>query len=196
MDLATLRRLIDQALTPPPSDLMYRNHDKYVPYYHLFYLLVKEMVKDLPQPEKLVVVELGMDEGRGAASFAAGSARADVYGIDHTMRDPPLSEVLNRYPNVHFLHQMSVPAPKLPPIHVLHIDTEHTYEQARSEFDEYAPLLAPGAVVLFDDLHKIDDEVQRLFDEIPWPKIQDDRLHPKEYFMKGILEGYGVALSP
>jgi len=196
MDLPTLRRLIDQALTEPPEDLMYKHHDKYIPYYHLFYLLVKEMVRGLPMPQPLIVVELGMDEGRGAASFAAGSARAHVYGIDHTMRDPPLGEVLNRYTNVHFLHQMSIPAPKLPPIHILHIDTEHTYDQARSEFDEYVPLLAPGAVVLFDDLHKIDDEVQRLFDEIPWPKIQDDRLHPKEYFMKGILEGYGVALAP
>ena len=196
MDLATLRRLIDQALTTPPADLMYRDHYKYIPYYHLMYLLVKEMVSRLPQPERLIVVELGMDEGRGAASFAAGSIRADVYGIDHTKRDPPLSDVLNRYSNVHFLHQMSVPAPNLPPIHILHLDTEHTYEHVRSEFDEYRSLLAPGAVVMIDDLHKINDEVQRLFDEIPWPKIQEDRLHPKEYFMKGILEGYGVALAP
>lgn len=197
MDLDTLHLLVEQALKRPPAEVIYRDYYKYIPYYHLFYLLVKEMAAAVPEPGRLTVVELGMDEGRGAASFAAGSPRADVYGIDHTVRNPPLYQVLEWFPNIQFLHQLSVPPPQnLPPINVLHIDTEHTYREAKAEFDAYSPLLAPGAVVLFDDLHKIDEGVQRLFDEVPWPKLQDDRLHPETHFMVGVLEGYGIALAP
>ena len=197
MDIQRLQQLIEQSLGRPPEEVIYRDYYKYIPYYHLMYLLVKEMAADLPESDRLTVVEVGMDEGRGAASFAAGSPRADVWGIDNTVRNPPLYEVLDRYPNIKFLHQESVPPPIwLPPINIIHIDTEHTYEQAKSEFDAYKPMLAPGAVVMFDDLHKIDDEVQRLFDEIPWRKIQDDRLHPDTHFMVGINEGYGIALVP
>lgn len=196
MNLEILRQLIDSALCEPPDELPFKHHYKYVPYYHLMFLLVRYLAEYRPG-ERIVVVELGFDEGRGAACFAAASSRADVYAIDHTFRDPA-RVVLDKYPNITFMHRMSVPAPLdlLPPIDILHLDTEHTYDHVKSEFEAYKPGLAPGAIVMFDDLHKIDDEVLRLFNEIPWPKIQDDRLHPSTHFMKGILEGYGVALAP
>ena len=198
MDLDTMHRLVEQALEYPPAEVEYRNYYKYIPYYHLFYLLVKEMVSHLPDSDRLTVVELGMDEGRGAASFAAGSDRADVYGIDHTVRDPPLFSVLKKYPNIKFIHRLCVPAQleQFPPINILHIDTDHTYAQCKSEFEAYSPGLAPGAIVLFDDLHDDNDGLQRFFRTIPWPKIEDDRLHSREHFIVGKLEGYGIALAP
>jgi len=196
MDLVTAKHLIEQALCEPPEELPFKHHYKYIPYYHLMFLLVKHLAEQRPG-ERIVVVEVGFDEGRGAACFAAASPMADVYAIDHTFRDPA-RDVLEKYPNITFLHRMSVPAPLdvLPPIDILHLDTEHTYDQVKSEFEAYEPGLAPGAVILIDDLRKVNDEVLKLFHRIPWPKIQDDRLHPSTHFMKDVVEGYGIVLMP
>ncbi len=49
---------------------------------------------------------------------------------------------------------------------------------AQEEFKAYQGHLAPGAVVLFDDLHARDDDVLKFFFSLPYPKFQDDRLHP------------------
>ena len=195
MDLKTLRELMDVALCEPPDELPFKHHYKYIPYYHLMYLLVKHM---MVSRERLVVVELGFDEGRGAACFAAASPKAEVYAVDNTFRAPPAQEVLDACPNITFLHRESVPAPLdlLPSIDIIHFDTEHTYDHVKAEFEAWKPGFAPGAVVMFDDLHKINDEVLRLFNEIPWPKIQEDRLHPETHFMVDVLEGYGVVLAP
>jgi len=39
---------------------------------------------------------------------------------------------------------------------------------------------------MFDDLHAMDNGVLKAFYELPYPKIQDDRLHP--------VNGYGVLI--
>ena len=198
MNMETVRRLIEQALEYPPAEVEYRDYYKYAPYYHLMYLVVKEMVSQLPEPKRLTVVELGMDEGRGAASFAAASSRADVYGIDRTILDPPLFRVLEKYPNIKFLNRNTVPARlyELPPIDILHIDTDHTYDQFKEEYEAYVPGLAPGAVILLDDLHDDNERMMEYFNTITWPKISDDRLHSREHFIVDKLEGYGVVLAP
>lgn len=49
---------------------------------------------------------------------------------------------------------------------------------AKAEFEAYKPYLKPGAVVLFDDLHAAEDSVLEYFISLPYPKIQEDRLHP------------------
>ena len=94
--------------------------------------------------------------------------------------------MLNRYHNILFFQKPSMPVPIdiNRPISLLHIDTEHSYSMAKAEFEAYRPWLANGAVVLFDDLHAMEDDVLRYFNELPYEKIQDDRLHP--------VCGYGV----
>lgn len=71
-------------------------------------------------------------------------------------------------------------------ISLLHIDTEHSYAMAKAEFEAYQPYLMKPAVVIFDDLHAMENDVLRYFMELPYPKIQDDRMHPQT--------GWGVML--
>ena len=89
--------------------------------------------------------------------------------------------------NVDFRLMSALPVPEfIEDIAILHIDTEHSYGNALNEFMQYKCKLLPGAVVMFDDLHAMDNGVLKAFYELPHPKIQDDRLHP--------VNGYGVLI--
>jgi len=195
MDMGTMKQLIEQALGNPPDELPFRGDERYYTYcsyYHLFYLLVKHKLAQRPEPERVVCVECGVEGGRGIASFAAASPRADVYGYDIRFHGMELCNVLHGYSNITFIQRASIPAhlDELPPIDILHMDSTHTYDQVKREFEEYSLGLAPGAVILIDDLLQWEEDmgVMRAFNEIPWPKFQDDRLHPGA--------GYGVVLAP
>lgn len=122
------------------------------------------------------LVELGCEKGRGLLALALTGK--DVVGFDLN-REPDLD--LSEYPNVTFFKESSLPVhPFLSgkQIGLLHIDTEHSYSQASNEFGQFRSYLAKPAVIIFDDLHAMDDEVLRFFNELPFPKIQDDELHP------------------
>ena len=152
----------------------------YSPYYSLMNLLAFEMAP-------CVAVELGVEKGRGAISLCEGASSCRVFGIDTQDREE-LAVVEKWYPNFTFILSPStlwgIPE-KIPlQIDILHIDTEHSYSMAKAEFELYSPRLRDGGVVLFDDLHAAEDDVQRYFDELPYDKIADDRLHA--------VVGYGV----
>lgn len=182
MKLATLQRLIERALEPPPACLRELCGDDYQPYYHLMFLLARQIRRG-------VAVELGVHIGRGVGSLAAGSQRVTVFGLDPA-NPPGLGRVLARYGNISFHQEAALPVPAwLSPgakVNILHIDTEHSYANARQEFESYRAFLARGAAVLFDDLHAMDDGVLAYFNELAYPKVQEDRLHP--------VCGYGVVL--
>jgi hypothetical protein len=135
-----------------------------------------------------IAVELGVDQGRGLVSLAYGGGNGSrVYGIDHTKK-PQIDEALRLFNNITFLQTNSNPPPgKIPDnIYLLHIDTEHSASQAETEFEAYKPKLASPAIVIFDDLHAQEDSVLEYFMSLPYPKIQDDRMHP--------VCGWGVVL--
>jgi hypothetical protein len=127
------------------------------------------------------IVELGVNKGYGVSSFAYGNPDARVIGLD-----------LNVSPifcpdNVEFHLMSALPAPDfISDIAILHIDTEHSYGNALNEFGQYKCKLLPGAVVMFDDLHAMDNGVLQAFYELPYTKIQCDDLHPGN--------GYGVLI--
>jgi hypothetical protein len=125
-----------------------------------------------------VFVELGVEKGRGVASFALGSPRARIVGYDTTRR-PEIVPLCSRFQNIDFREEPALP-PKFDelPVAVLHVDTEHSYANAKEEFNQWKPYLADRAVVLFDDTHAMDDGVKKAVDEFPYQKIFDDRLHP------------------
>lgn len=170
--------LLDRALdTPPVAMQKWCEWDKlwYSPYYHLMHLLAKEAS---------LCVELGVEKGRGIAAFASASPTVRVVGID-TLKRPELDVVLNAFSNIEFIHGTSMPAADLgQPIDVLHIDTDHSYSTVRAEFLGWQPQLADRAIVLFDDLSAMEEDVNRAFQELPYYRIRDDRLHP--------VCGYGV----
>jgi hypothetical protein len=183
MRLSTLVALADRALTDEPPAVVQRLcADYYAPYYTLMYLLAKHIDSGL-------YVELGVEKGRGSGCLAAGGPNAHVIGMDHTRRDE-VGPLLAEFPNFTFLERPSLPALETidEPVNILHIDTEHSYSMAREEFNAYQMHLGPGAVVLFDDLHAQENGVMEFFTSLPYPKFQDDRLHPSC--------GYGALVYP
>ncbi len=180
--LGKVAELIDLALDSEPHlDLVSLYGDYYFPYYNLLYLLASRSTWG-------IAVELGVEKGRSAASLAQGNLDR-VIGLDNNVL-PEIYQVEAAFPNFTFLHLPSLPPPEDyisgKCISILHIDTEHSYSMANAEFEAYEPHLLNGAVVCFDDLHAQDDDVLKYFMELPYPKIQDDRLHP--------VCGYGVLI--
>lgn len=179
-----LKRIVNKAIKSAPlSSLSWLYGDYYAPYYSLMYLLAGTIKNGL-------LVELGVESGRGLISMAVANRSNFVIGFDSHLH-PELTENLKHFHNVHFFNLSSMPVPIAithinKPINLLHIDTEHSYSMVNAEFEAYRPYLAKGAYVLFDDLHAQDDDVLRYFNELPYEKIQDDRLHPSC--------GYGVMI--
>ena len=175
MLIGKLANLIELAIYGNPTqEIIDICGEYYQPYYYLMYLLAKVTKQGN-------IVELGVAEGRGINSFAAGNSDIKVIGLD--LNVSPISTL----PNVEFYPMSALPVPPfIEKIAILHIDTEHSYGNALNEFGQYEPYLLPGAAVMFDDLHAMDDGVLRAFSELSYPKIQDDRLHP--------INGYGVMI--
>lgn len=172
-----LERLIKKALEGPPADLAWVYQDFYSPYYNLMRLLSASIKNG-------VLIELGVHKGRGVASLAYGNPKNTVIGFD-TVKCPELDFVLAEFDNIYFEQKPSLPCRfEKKEIRLLHIDTEHSYATAKAEFEAYKPYLVDGAFVLFDDLHAVEDEVLKYFNELDYYKIQDDRLHP--------VCGYGI----
>jgi hypothetical protein len=177
-----IEELIDVALVHKPLDKLSAIYGRYYsPYYSLMYLMARYICSN-----DMTVLELGVEKGRGVASFAAGRPSLDVCGFDSYVR-PELASVLAAYPNIRFENRPSMPAESIGnAIDILHIDTEHSYSMAKAEFESWEPYLSDKAIVLFDDLHAMNGAVLQYFISLPWPKIQDDRLHP--------VCGYGILL--
>lgn len=173
--LKGLAEAIEIAVYGKAPQIIYQiTGEYYQPYYYLFYLLSKCLKAGN-------IVELGVSKGYGSFSFALGNPGIRVIGLDHNV-EPEYS-----LPNNEFHFKSALPVPEfVGDIAILHIDTEHSYGNALNEFMQYKCKLLPGAVVCFDDLHAMDDGVLRAFYELPYPKIQDDRLHP--------VNGYGVLI--
>jgi hypothetical protein len=180
LNLVDLARCIEQAAGFKPYGIIEDFCGEYYSPYYGFFILAMA----LPQSNRQrVAVELGCDQGRGLISLAYGGGKgATVYGIDHT-RKPQIERALKLFNNIVFLQTNSNPPPGEIPddIYLLHIDTEHSASQARTEFEAYKHKLASPAIVVFDDLHAqagSPESVLEYFMSLPYPKVQDDRMHP------------------
>lgn len=174
-----IQQMIEKAVTgKPPRVIANYCGLYYSPYYYLMHLIAQRQAE--------MCVELGVETGRGLVALASAGMDVRVVGIEERGR-PELGIVTARFPNVEIHIQSSTPAFDLgQPIDLLHIDTEHSYTRARDEFRAWEPYLAPGAVVLFDDLNAMEGDVARFFDELPHEKYRNDDLHP--------TCGYGVVV--
>lgn len=169
-----LHRLISLALDKPVPEIVGLFGDYYSPYYSFFYYLTQYLKTG-------VCLELGVETGRGCKALAMGSDDITVYGLD--------TNNIVAYNGFKFYQKPSLPPPVevlSQPLDVLHIDTEHSLAMARAEFEAYQPYLKQGAIVCFDDLHAMEDDVWRYFISLPYYKVQEDRLHP--------ICGYGVII--
>ena len=175
MNIDILKQLITDALDGIVPELLDIVNDirNYSPYYNLMYLLSKSYAP-------CICVELGVETGRGSFALACGGPTNAVVGIDNQSckEAMELGKILH---NFTYVIQSSTPPPSFllsKKISILHIDTNHTYARVEQEWDAYKPLLAEGAVVLFDDTHAENDGVMRYIKQLPYPTIFDDRLHP------------------
>lgn len=176
MKLSGLKRFIEIVIDhEAPPGILHMCGKYYQPYYYLMYILAKNIYKGN-------IVELGVSKGYGVNSFAYGNSNIKIIGLDLNVCPEHI------LPNIEFHLMSALPVPDFitNDIAILHIDTEHSYGNAKNEFWQYEPYLLPGAIVMFDDLHAMDDGVLKAFNEMPYPKIQDDRLHP--------VNGYGVLI--
>jgi hypothetical protein len=173
MNLERLKSLVELSVENKEIDGFYGEY--YSPYYKLMELLASELDGNM--------VELGVFNGRGSYSLAKSGKRA--IGID-SHNNSSLDGIKDKFPNFMFYNISSSSVPDEiktggKSVAVLHIDTEHSYSMAKMEFELYQPFLKSGAVVLFDDLHAGGNDVKRYFDELNYPKVEDDRLHSCGY---------------
>lgn len=172
MNFKHLMRHVEEALElAPPASILDYCQGYYSPYYMLMHIVAGQ--------QNGLCVELGVEGGRG--SNAMLQAVVEVIGVDNNHK-PEIDRIIP-HELFTFIHASSLPVPELirtmiPRIAVLHIDTEHSFAQAREEFNAYRPYLKDGAVVLFDDTNAMEGEVRRFVESLPYEKFFDDRLHP------------------
>ncbi len=172
MNLEQLLAAVKEALEiRPPAAILGYCQGYFSPYYMLMYILACE--------QNGLCVELGVEGGRG--SNAMLQAGVEVIGVDNNHK-PEIDRIIND-PKYTFIHASSLPVPEMiaakgKEIAVLHIDTEHSFAQAREEFNAYRPYLKDGAVVLFDDANAMEGAVWDFVESLPYEKFKDDRLHP------------------
>lgn len=169
-----VERLHTLAIRKPVKDLVDLFGEYYSPYYSFFYYYTQHIKTGL-------CVDLGVEKGRGCYSLALGSNDIKVIGLD------TVSKREHFHRNVEFWNVPSLPPPVFPrPITFLHIDTEHSYAMAEAEFNAYEPYLEPGAVVCFDDLCAMENDVWKFFNTLPYKKFVMNDLHP--------ICGFGVVV--
>lgn len=185
MEFSRLMELVELAIEMPPTEkIMDYCGDYFSPYYNLLYLVAKKNGSGR-------CVELGVETGRGVNAIIEGvmhgpTGSLGIFGIDNN-KMPELDRLLLPTPQFTFFLGSSLPPPTIlgdptagrpTPITLLHIDTEHSFAQAREEFNAYKPFLIDGAVVLFDDTNAMEGDVRKFVETLPYEKFFDDRLHP------------------
>ena len=143
------------------------------PYYDFLYRLVENYKPRL-------VVELGTCTGGSTSYLAAANPDTRVISVD-IIQHPEVAKRLSAFPNVElWTYDTRDPAFKERlenegPIDVLFIDTEHTYAQARAEFELFSKLVSQEGFILFDDIEM--SGVSKFWKELPCKKSKLNRLH-------------------
>lgn len=183
MEIEALHRLAMEA-EPPPYDPRLRvamSAEQYLAYRtntgHTYYLYLNALVRIL-QPKK--ILELGTDIGRSAA-FMMVALPADstliTVEIGTQIRtdlmpfqgDPRLKIVQGNDRELSIYGDIDLGG-----IDFLYIDSDHTYEQVSAEWDIYRHFLAPGALVVMDDIH-LNEGLERFWNSLLCPKVDAPR---------------------
>ncbi len=130
-----------------------------------------------------VAVELGVCGGGGSYYMSMASRHCKVIGIDIAREyDDNISFMENTLPNFRFILDDSVEAASIiereyKAIDLLFIDTDHTYEQTKIEFETYLPLMAGHgqALICMDDINR--EGAREYWNEIELPKVEIPVLH-------------------
>lgn len=148
MNLEQIQKLAKLSVMKPVVHKNLHGLDYSNPYYNFLYYLC-----DIMDPA--LVVELGTWKGDSTCRLAHGARNARVITVDIG----PLPEAAGKIAKYKNIEQIVGPTESaqvldaVPSgIDILFIDTMHTYDQAKMEYDFYAPKVRPGGVILFDDV--------------------------------------------
>ena len=142
------------------------------PYYLFLYLLARDM-----RPS--VSLEIGTYLGTSACHLAAGNRDAVVATIDIERNCKDLIHriaVEQDLRNLAAITARSTEYVSDGDINLLFIDGNHTYDDAHGEYLRFRKSVAPGGVILFDDI-SLNDEMRRMWAEVEEPKVELPRLH-------------------
>lgn len=144
-------------------------------YYRFLYHLSKAM-----QPQ--VIVELGTYAGHSSAHLALGCPAARVYTVDPTPVQVELDKVLKMCPNLKWIAERSehVGREFKRTIDLLFMDSSHSAEQCRLEYQLFRPKMTPGGIIVVDDLWY--GTVSEFWREVPEEKLVIDVVHPNSGF--------------
>lgn len=146
----------------------------------LYYRFLYELSKPEGEGHPRFAVEIGTYTGGSAAHMAALGCR--VLTIDS---NPNAARLAARFgmPNLEAVTSDSMAfigdLASYPPIDILFIDGNHTFNQAYGEYEGYRRRVRDGGVILFDDLAlpMATREMEVLWEFIPDPKVRLDSLH-------------------
>lgn len=146
-------------------------------YYRFLYELSKAM-----QPKW--ILETGTRLGMSAAQLAVGCPSAKVITLDidpHSKNrfsdDPNLKTLSNVIPiTADSRKAMSLFPAECKQFDLIYLDSDHTYDVVAPEFRIYREMLAPGGVMVFDDI-TLNPEMRRFWAEVPSPKAELNFLH-------------------
>jgi len=146
-------------------------------YYRFLYELAREM-------KPAWILETGTRLGLSAAQLAMGCPSAKVITVDidpHSKNrfvdEPNLRTLSNVIPITSDSRQAKELFPKeCSRFELIYLDSNHVYDVVSPEFKIYGEMLAPGGVMVFDDI-TLNVEMRKFWAEVPSPKIELNFLH-------------------
>lgn len=127
-------------------------------------------------------LELGCRTGAASYHVAQGNPKTKIHCIDRKDR------MAVYHPNIsfHLCDTRDAGMPKYlgKKFDAIFVDSEHTYEQVRAEYDLWRPRVRDGGVMLFDDIDEYEG-LQKFWTELPGNKFSVPQLHPERW-------GFGI----
>ncbi len=203
--IAEIKSICDAANLPLGIPFIDNRMDEYAIKYngnYPYYAAFRDLTKALKPG---VVLEIGSWEGTSAAAFAAGCAETQVITIDHHsdpgdhVNQAKTLEAREAYPNITYLqgcstakvHALKAGTDFVLPwveeilsgrkIDILFVDGWHGQPFAQADYDTYKPFLAPGGLIICDDIYGGDcDTIFGMMDfwnDLPGEKYLSTNLH-------------------
>ena len=182
MDIFQVAKIAEMSrATPDPRPAWLEKMRETDPEQALYYRFLYELSKAV---KPAWILETGTRLGLSAAQLAMGCPTAKVVTIDidpNSKARFSSEESLRNLPNVIPITADSRKAKELfPPgcqqFGVIYLDSDHTYDVVSPEFKMYREMLAPGGVMVFDDI-TLNPEMKRFWSEVPHPKVELNFLH-------------------
>jgi cephalosporin hydroxylase len=141
-------------------------------YYRFLYELGKRLKDKQPN-----LIEVGCKYGAASLHFLKGGGYRSV-GID--VADIANIGMFEGY-NFTFRQDSSTNpdlVSSLAPADFVFIDTDHTYEQTKREFELWVGKVKPGGLLLFDDILAKEYGCAKFWQELQGDKMEFEELHP------------------